>query len=337
MRALPEFEVILDPQLYYPKSEMGCLPTWDYFPKDVETADVSSYEWWQRLVDDLVASMEDLKPDAICSPARVPRTYPDSFFEHLVEVSDYLTGKLAGRNVESILTLVVQLSDISQVGRSMTIASIVSRAKCDRVFIVFVSDVEPRRELSNPEELKGAMRLIAALEEAGMPCLVGFCSTDLVLWKNAGASSCATGKFFNLRRFTLKRFAEPAAGGGQLPYWFEESLLAFIRQSDLIRVQQKNLVSESSLANPFGAEIFTTFSANEPWVALSWRQYMWWFCDVERRLSEGGVSARDLVEIADASWAALEKPPRVFMEERANDGLWTRQWLRALEELAYFA
>jgi hypothetical protein len=165
-----------------------------------------------------------------------------------------------------------------------------------------------------------------------MRVLVGFCSSDMLLWKNAGASACATGKFFNLRRFTLKRFSEPSSGGGQLPYWFEEALLAFIRQSDLIRVQQRGLTSEASTANLFGEEIVRTFSLDQAWIALSWRQFMWWFANVEERLSSGTTTARHLVDVADSTWAALERSPRVFLEERLNDGSWIRQWLRALEE-----
>jgi hypothetical protein len=48
----------------------------------------------------------------------------------------------------------------------------------------------------------------------------------MILWKAAGATNCATGKFFNLRRFTISRFEEPdSSGGGQLGYWFEKALL----------------------------------------------------------------------------------------------------------------
>ena len=104
------------------------------------------------------------------------------------------------------------------------------------------------------------MKLIAALESAGQRVTVGSCSSEMVLWKAAGASHCASGKFFNLRRFTMSRFDEPnGGGGGQLGYWFEESLLCFLRQSDLLRVQGKGLLSEASRANPFSANILETF------------------------------------------------------------------------------
>jgi hypothetical protein len=138
--------------------------------------------------------------------------------------------------------------------------------RCKQVYLIFIGAVEPRRELADPETLKGAMRLIAALREAKMEVLVGFCSTDVLLWKAAGAHSVATGKFFNLRRFTSARFEEPTQGGGQLPYWCEESLIAFLRESDIIRVQAQSMLSDSSERNPFAQQILQRGDA--PWVAL---------------------------------------------------------------------
>ena len=54
--------------------------------------------------------------------------------------------------------------------------------------------------MDDTEALKGAMLLIHSLVSAGIHTIVGFCSSDIILWKTAGANSCATGKFFNLRK-----------------------------------------------------------------------------------------------------------------------------------------
>jgi hypothetical protein len=234
------------------------------------------------------------------------------------------------------MTAIVDLEEAGIAGRSSTIASILSRAKTNEVYLVLHSTTEPRREHKDSEELKGAMKLIEKLESSGMQVLVGFCSTDVVLWKAAGATACATGKFFNIRRFTLGRFDEPKDGGGQIPYWMEEALLALVRQSDPIRLQQRNMLSEASRRNPFGADIINAFTNNKPWQALSWKQYLWWFADVEQRLTLGSVSARELINTADLNWAKLEETPRMIFEERKNDGSWTRGWLRAIEELPSF-
>jgi hypothetical protein len=120
------------------------------------------------------------------------------------------------------------------------------------------------------------------------------------------------------------------------PYWFEESLLAFLRQSDLLRVQQRELLSSVSIANPIASKVFDAIPAKRPWLGLSWRQYMWWFAEVEKRLDLTPSLARDLIQQADENRGTLEKSPKLFMEERSNDGSWLRQWLRVLEELPSF-
>ncbi|HVZ32155.1 MAG TPA: hypothetical protein VG963_07010, partial [Polyangiaceae bacterium] len=179
--------------------------------------------------------------------------------------------------------------------------------------------------------LKGAMKLIHVLEAAGLPVLVGCSSSDVVLWKAAGATSCATGKFANLRRFTPGRFNEQEEGGRLIAYWFEEPLLAFLRESDVTRVQAHGLAAAGT--NPFAAAILAQMASDpgKAWVGLGWRQYMHWFADVEHRLTSGAAKARDLIRAAEKNWLLLEEND-VFMEEKTNDGEWLRPWLRAVVE-----
>src|SRR5689334_13761927 len=44
-----DFEVIFDPQLYAPSTAGGKLKEWEYFPSDVDTADLSGLRWWSNL------------------------------------------------------------------------------------------------------------------------------------------------------------------------------------------------------------------------------------------------------------------------------------------------
>lgn len=337
LKGREDFVTVLDPHLYRPQSERLCLPEWDYYPKDVDTADFNE-KWWASIVDEVAKTAVNLGPTAVASPAIVPKTFPDDFFVHLIENGNRLERALSGTSVRPIQTVVVSLADLSTPRRAMAIASIISRSRIPECLLVFVGNIEPRRELADPEELKGAMRLIATLESGGQPVTVEFCSSEMVLWKAAGATNCASGKFFNLRRFTISRFDEPnGGGGGQLGYWFEEALLAFLRQSDLLRVRARELISAASAENPFGEAILAAIPAKEPWVALGWRQFLHWFAEAEFQLRSGAVSANDLITIADGHWAEIEKSKApLIMEERQNDGSWVRQWLRALVEFPYF-
>ena len=322
---------IFDPQLYVPTSDRGKLRTWSYFPNDVDTADLSAPEWWDELVAKVAETVRQVAPAAVCSPATLYRTYAPGYFADSVRVGRTLRAMLAGTDIETLQTVIVGLPDLTSRAHRMEIASIVSDSDIAEVFLVLVGNTEPRRELTDVEELKGAMSFIRTLENADIRVTVGYCSSDVLLWKSAGATNCATGKFFNLRRFTRTRFEEPTGGGGQLEYWFEQNLIAFLRQSDLVRVQQAQLLSQFSMDSPCRGPVFQKMQLGEPWVALGWRQYMHWFGCVESSFAQGQINVDDLLASAEGNWEQL-KQRRVLMEEVANDGRWLRPWRRALAE-----
>jgi len=333
-----DFEIIFDPQLYVPSTNRGKLKKWPYFPRDFDTADSASPSWWTDLNKKLAAVCKKAKVDTVCSPLIIPKVLDDKYYGNTVKVCNELNGLLVGAGIGVMQTVLASLADLGRDDRALEVASIVSATDADRVYLVLMGTTYPRRELADVDELVGAMRLIAALESNEVPVTVGFCSSDVLMWKAAGATACASGKFFNLRRFTRERFEEPSEGGGQLPYWFEEGLLAFLRQGDLLRVRKQDLLSETSKRNPFGSEILgqideasRTRTNLKSWLALSWRQYLYWFADVEARLSSSKATAEDLLTVADANWYKLDKA-KVLMEERENIGTWIRIWLNALHE-----
>lgn len=328
------FEAIFDPQLYVPAVNRGQLSTWSYYPSDVDSSDSSGLAWWQRINKKLAKSCQGISADAICSPTKIPKVFDENYYAMTVKIAEDLQEKASN---EVLLTIIANFADLTDTDRLMKIASITSQFKGERVYLVFVGTTVPRRELSDPEEIVGGMRLVGALEQSGLRVIVGFTSSDLLLWKYAGASSCATGKFFNLRRFTKSRFDEPKENGGkQSEYWFEEGLLAFLRQSDLLRLKKLDvpIFSEASAANPFCDQILENLGNPSPerWLSLGWRQFLYWFADIEKRLASGEPDVRSLLLRADTGWGKVGKS-KVYMSERENDGSWIRVWLNAVEDL----
>jgi hypothetical protein len=337
--ARPAFETLLDPQLYVPSAQRGELRKWNYFPKDFDTADQTSNKWWDAVNKKLADASAALAVDGVCSPAVIPRVFNDDYYLRCLAICNSLVNAGHRHKLAVMQTLLVNLADLSVGSRPLEVASIVSQTKSQRVYLLLHSgEAIPRRELTDANELSGAMRLIRALEQADLRVTVGFCSSDLLLWKAAGASNCASGKFFNLRRFTRQRFEEQLEGGGQLPYWFEEALLAFLRQGDLLRARREGLLSEASSRNPFAQEILGLLDEAarsrtkvRAWQALSWRQFLYSFADIEQRVAKGSDSAENLLVRADATWKRLDEA-KILMEERHNDGSWVRIWLNALHE-----
>jgi hypothetical protein len=332
------FEAILDPQMYVPATQRGKLREWGYFPKDVDTADLSSLAWWKALNVALSRAAQKVGADALCSPIIIPKAFDDKFYVRCVEICDSLGESLADGKPRVIQTAPCGLAGLCEGDRALEVASIISKTSAERVYLIFVATTEPRREMVECDELLAAMRMIRALEQSGIRVLVGFCSSDVVMWKAAGATSCASGKFFNLRRFTRERFEEPSGtGGGQLPYWFEEGLMAFLREPDLIRLRKLQLIGATSLANPFCMEILHGFDDAKvkqkptPWLGTGWRQFLYWFADVERRLTTGETTTEALLRTADENWAKVEAA-KVLMDERHNNGKWVRPWLNTLND-----
>ena len=327
------FEFILDPQLYFPNADRGALPQWKYFPSDVDTADQMSLDWWTSVTSNIASCTARLKPHGVCSPAIVPRAFSLDYYALCLRVTQLLEDALAGQEIEVLHTLLVRLADLAAAATAPELASLMTASATRRAYLVILTDTHPRRELSDVEALKGVVRLIRFLEQSSIRVLVGFASSDVALWKAAGATSVATGKFFNLRRFTPSRWEPPPEGGGQVPYWFEESVMAFLRESDLARLRRGGYLSPASLSNPYSADILAAIDASppQPWLGLSWRQYMYWFADFEARIHSGRLGPSEDLSRADTTWKDLDINS-ILMEERSNDGTWVRAWRRVLAE-----
>jgi len=335
-RGKSSYDIILDPQFYFPRSERGALPTQPYFPRDVDTADLSSEKWWATLTKALAEFGKQIGVDAICSPAFMPERWNTEYYSQSATTYESLRSYLEGSPIRPILTVCVSLSELGDPNSAFRIASLLSQNAPREYYIVAQSDVEPRRELHNVDNLCGLMVLIAALRQTGAKIIVSHCSSDMILAKAAGANHAATGKFFNLRRFTKGRFQEPEKGGGQIPYWFEHSLLAFLRQADILRLRKSGLtafVGGGDSTNHWGLEIMKQFAENPgaAWLALSWRHYLSWFGRTEDKLSRPDSSAvvNDWLIKTELNWQALEDA-RILLEEPRNDGRWIRPWRQAL-------
>jgi hypothetical protein len=70
-----------------PSSSSHRPSEWDYFPDDVDTADQSSLAWWEGLVGRVLETARRLGTHSICSPAIVPRTYSNEYFDLLTNVA----------------------------------------------------------------------------------------------------------------------------------------------------------------------------------------------------------------------------------------------------------
>jgi hypothetical protein len=238
-------------------------------------------KWWGDRCRRLVEQGERIGVTAIASPAPIPRAFDAA----------------------------VHLPELAKPGTAERIASILTRSRISRIYLVLVDDVTPRAQRLDAEALAGAISLIRILETANSHVLLAFSGIDMLLWKFAGATDVATGKFFNLRRFVPGRWEDPAEGGRVLPYWTDDEFLTWFREEDVRFLLRLGLIDrDRSSVNPYSREILTTLDnrAGEPWVRLGWRQYMYWFAQREAEIESHNLNVRDVLERADQRWLDIE-------------------------------
>ncbi len=334
-RTKPDLEVIFDPQLYAPGSQRGRLSTWPFFPSDMDSKDSASLGWWMARGKTIIEDAGKLSADVICSAANVPRVWNEEYYKFVVDVADDLKAAVVDSGTKVFLTGIFSMPTLAIKDAPQRFASILSATRADGIYVVFADDTAPRRELAKSSDLEGAAKLIRYLAEAGVRVFVSHASIDQVIWKSAGAHDIATGKFFNLRRFSLGRFDDDIEPGGRnFAYWTEPALSAFLREADLKRALNNQVVDLiEARRNPFATGILGLLEATppRPWVALGWKQYMWWACDFEERFNRGEIDADAWLAVAEANWGKLSAAGVLF-EEIPNDGNWARPWRIAIRE-----
>ncbi len=328
------FNIILDPQLYYPRAERENLVLQPYFPDAFDTADFSTPEGWNGVINSLVEFSEELGIEAVISPVTMPRRFSDDFYDTCTETSRNLKNRIS-HDIATLTTCLVSLSELENGNRVRQIASILTRYDTDGFYVVVQTDIEPRREICDSDGLFNLMLLISLLEGSA-PVTVAYSSSDMILFKAAGATNCCTSKFFNLRRFTMSRFEEPpGGGGGQLSYWFEHNLMAFLREADIRRIQNNkfgHLIGGRYSDSASGRAVLDHLDnyQGEAWLAKSWRQYLSWFGKAEQNITEEGLPlVREWLHTAERNWQAIEEED-ILMDEPRNDGRWLRPWRQAL-------
>lgn len=329
-----QLEVILDPQMYNPSADKGCLNEWPYYSAEFETADHSDAGWWTQRGREIVDQGSRLGVNAICSPALFPRVFSDDYYSLMVEVGDATRAYAASNGVDTLLTAIVSLRDLSNPARAFELASLLSRSDCDRLYLTFLNDdVAQREPLRDNSGMPTAVHLVRLLSSQ-MRVHVAFVAHDLVLWKYAGASDVSSGKWQNVRRFSPGRWRDEDPGGRQVPYWNESTLLTLMREPDAARLDREGWFAGRSFAdNPAEERILEILRSGvaTPWLKLSWLQYLRWVRNVEAAWDRNPAAAEAALESADAMWGDVQAK-RILFQERFNTGDHVRAWLSALRE-----
>lgn len=326
-----DFSIIFDPQLYFPNTTREKLKNWSYFPKEFDTSDRSDIEFWESLCKKLIDVCKQLECSKICSPCFIPKKYNEDYYKTIIEICNHAINENLNTDLEIIQSVIINYDELEIENSAEIIGSIITETKSKAVYLIINSNKKPREELAEADQICVVMKLIKYLKDAGLKVVVPFTSSDFLLWKYAGADICTTGKFFNLRRFSTTRFEDPIDGGGQISYWFEPNLLAYIRSADYIRLK-RNKFNFFENNNPFTEEIVNNIeSKTEPkaWLGLSWKKYLFDYQYLNEMLKNTD-DIKKFIENVEINWGSIDGD--ILMEEAKNNGKWIRQWRIAIME-----
>ena len=357
--AFQALETVFDPQLYNPDSDRGQLREWNYFADAKELAtDNFSLDRWIRAAKAITQECIPLGHNAICSPVAASDA-TDEDLGSAVLVGDALAEELRGSELQGLQTAFVRPSTLSGEGRPETVASILTNGRLERIYFVpqWTSNSE---QLADAREMSGFIKMLAYVS-VQRATLVGFCGPEMILWKSAGAESVATGKYVNQQRWSIERWGPKKSGGaGNTSYYFEESLLTWLRTEDIIELDRLNyrlgldadpmlpvirdyvealrkdprhtrpvLQDGKPVLDKSGKPRKETLGA-AAWTKQGWLQWLWWFAYTERRLTDGEITARALVQTAIVNWARLRQKGFRAVDDD-NDGAWLPSWLDTLD------
>lgn len=325
-------EVVLDPQLYEPRSSRGKLVDWGHFSPEQDSVDPGSVNWWKKRNAAIVKAARDVGANSVASPSFVPKAFGDEYYELMLAIGDDFADKATAARTAALLTAIVPLRELGSEGAAMRLASVWSRSSLRRLYVIFHDELYPRTQRTDFQQIAGAIQFLNALRAAGVQTLVAFCGIDLVVWKAGRANDVATGKYFNLRRFDPARWGNDAKEGRVKQYWTDGGLLTWLREEDFRLLDSERLIDRALAAkNPYSVQILDLIDtgSGKPWLGTSWRQYLHWFQDTEKSLEKAPSAAREMLDAADKQWAAVQQSG-VLMIDRDNDGRWIRAWLNGL-------
>ena len=106
-------DVLLDSQLYYPRTERQKLRTHAYFPDDLDTADTADIQWWAQINNALARYGQELDVNTVTSPVVEPRVWTDDYYYVTVQVANDLKSKLI-KSTSCLCTVMVSTREMSQ-------------------------------------------------------------------------------------------------------------------------------------------------------------------------------------------------------------------------------
>lgn len=235
---------IFDPQFYLPKSQKGKLATYPFFPatrcEGLATSDLEKI--MEHCAEECVRFQVDSDFEYVVIPTRYLDALPSNYLQQLDEqiVNPFLEAvRAVGSDKPVLLTVIakaIQVTDSDQ--RDALLNWITGKDDIDGVYLI-LENARLTKQIKDADFLAGALKIIHALKLNDLRVVVGYNSTEGILYSIAGPDAVAMGCFENLRAFSSRRFdttrihsrsPQPRLYSPKLLQWIEYAYIEALRE-----------------------------------------------------------------------------------------------------------
>lgn len=208
--------VLLDPQLYAPRSDKSNFQTYGYWPKDCQTGDGGAI---LNLIDQLGELNVIMGARGYILPAYRINHIPRNVDDKSVQLLRIVAEKARKFNMPLYTTLCLEqnvLLDEVQVDRLIGFAEGWSS---DGVYLV-AEHPDSDYFVDNPIWMFQLMRLCAALRLQGKRVILGYANHQMLCMVCTGIEAIATGNWMNTRSFTIDKFKSDTGDIKRHKLWY---------------------------------------------------------------------------------------------------------------------
>lgn len=201
--------VLLDPQLYFPRSQHHRLVTHEYWPEDYETNGFFTGNGRDQMLEALLELNQAVGSYAFILPGFLAT----EINEHWIRTQqEFFRG---AKKLETEIPLFATIALGADVVRNLgSIQTVLEEYEKIDVAGAYVVAEHPNREYltEDPNWLTNLTELCAGLKVMGKWVIVGYANHQLLSLGGAAIDAICSGTFMNVRSFTQDRFLEPEEG-----------------------------------------------------------------------------------------------------------------------------
>ena len=204
---------LFDPQLFMPSNNNKELPTYPYFPSSIIDAYKSSD--YEKIKNEIAKRYVEMIVKLGFKKIIIPNRYSDiessSYFETVYSnfIKPHCDEITVDSDLEKYLTIIINKTKlIDDEFRDSMLDWITGLSEIDGVYLIF--DIKrTSKQIKEPDTLAESLFFIKAIEASGKNVIIGFTSTEGMLFSIANPQGITCGSYENLRNFNMSitRFA----------------------------------------------------------------------------------------------------------------------------------